>query len=80
MKLPRDVRGEELVRALRHFGYAVTRQAGSHVALTWSTAPQHHLTVPMHRPIKTGTLSSILKDFGARHGLELEDVVRKLRL
>ncbi len=34
MKLPRDVAGEELVRALRRFGYAITRQAGSHVILT----------------------------------------------
>lgn len=80
MKLPRDVYGEELVRALRHFGYTIVRQSGSHVSLVWSPVPQHHLTVPMHRPIKTGTLSSILKEFGARHDLKLEDVVRKLRL
>ena len=28
MRLPRDVSGEELVRALRSLGYEVTRQAG----------------------------------------------------
>ena len=54
MKLPRNVTGEELIRALRRFGYVVTRQ--------------------------TGTLSSILKEFGARHGMIVEDVVRKLSL
>lgn len=80
MKLPRNVNGEGLIRALRRFGYVTTRQSGSHVTLTWGTVPQHHLTVPKHQPIKPGTLSSILKDFGARHGMNVEDVVRKLSL
>lgn len=80
MKLPRNVSGDELIRAFRRFGYVVTRQTGSHVTLTWNEAPQHHLSVPMHRPVKTGTLNSILKEFGARHGIIIEDVVRTLRL
>ncbi len=79
MKLPRDVSGGDLVRALRRFGYSVSRQTGSHVTLTRS-APQHHLTVPMHRPVKAGTLSSILKEFGAAHGMNLENAIRELRL
>ena len=80
MKLPRDVTGEGLIRALRKHGYVATRQAGSHVTLTWEASPQHHLSVPMHRPIKPGTLSAILKEFGARHGMIVEEVVRELRL
>ena len=80
MKLPRNVTGEELIRALQRYGYVVTRQTGSHVTLTWEKAPQHHLSVPMHRPIKPGTLSSILKEFGARHGMIVDDVVRALGL
>ncbi len=31
MKLPRDVSGPELVKALRVLGYALDRQRGSHV-------------------------------------------------
>lgn len=30
MKLPRGLTGAELVRNLKHLGYVVTRQTGSH--------------------------------------------------
>jgi predicted RNA binding protein YcfA (HicA-like mRNA interferase family) len=34
MRLPRDLSGRELARALRQYGYAVTRETGSHMRLT----------------------------------------------
>jgi len=34
MKLPRDVDGARIVKALRVLGYEVTRQKGSHVRIT----------------------------------------------
>jgi predicted RNA binding protein YcfA (HicA-like mRNA interferase family) len=34
MKLPRDVSGPDLVKALRKLGYEVTRQKGSHIRIT----------------------------------------------
>ena len=34
MKLPRDVSGDDLERALRTLSYQVTRQTGSHMRLT----------------------------------------------
>lgn len=34
MKLPRDVSGPELVKALRKLGYQPDRQRGSHVRVT----------------------------------------------
>lgn len=33
-RLPRDVTGEELARALGKVGYEATRQTGSHIRLT----------------------------------------------
>ena len=33
-RLPRDLNGVELARALAVLGYHVTRQAGSHIRLT----------------------------------------------
>jgi predicted RNA binding protein YcfA (HicA-like mRNA interferase family) len=78
--LPRDVDGDALIKALRRFGYHQTRQAGSHVTMTWPDAIQHHLTVPMHRPIKAGTLSAILKEFRQRHSMDSTAVVRALSL
>jgi predicted RNA binding protein YcfA (HicA-like mRNA interferase family) len=44
MKLPRDVHGADLVRALAKLGYQPTRQAGSHIRLTTTRgggAPHH---------------------------------------
>jgi HicA toxin of bacterial toxin-antitoxin, len=34
LKVPRDVSGHELCRALARFGYTMTRQTGSHLRLT----------------------------------------------
>ena len=34
MKLPRDVAGHDLVRALGRLGYVATRQSGSHIRAT----------------------------------------------
>jgi len=60
MKLPRDLSGAELVKALGRVGYHVTRQSGSHVRLTTDTPSQHHVTIPAHDPLKVGTLAAHL--------------------
>lgn len=48
MKLPRDLSGAQLVKALAVLGYRVTRQSGSHVRLTCEQPSQHHVTIPNH--------------------------------
>jgi predicted RNA binding protein YcfA (HicA-like mRNA interferase family) len=80
MKIPRDCTGPELVRALRKFGYAISRQTGSHIIMSTQRDGEHHATVPNHRPIKVGTLQDTLKDIAAHHGLKLEDLLRELEL
>ena len=62
MKLPRDISGDDLSKALRKFGYTVTRQSGSHLRLTTSEAGEHHITIPRHNPLKLGTFAGILHD------------------
>jgi predicted RNA binding protein YcfA (HicA-like mRNA interferase family) len=42
MKLPRDVDGQQLVKALRVLGYEVTRQRGSHIRITTTVDGEHH--------------------------------------
>jgi predicted RNA binding protein YcfA (HicA-like mRNA interferase family) len=59
MKLPRNISVTELISSLQKFGYAATRQKGSHIRVTTTINGQHHITVPNHNPIKLGTLSSI---------------------
>jgi predicted RNA binding protein YcfA (HicA-like mRNA interferase family) len=45
MKLPRDVTGNDLAKALCKLGYHVTRQTGSHIRLsTKENGEQHHST------------------------------------
>jgi predicted RNA binding protein YcfA (HicA-like mRNA interferase family) len=67
MRIPRDLSGADLAKALRRIGYEVTRQTGSHARLTYAGNPQHHVTVPMHSELRVGTLAAILDDVaGAR--------------
>lgn len=60
MKIPRDLSGRELLKALRQLGYEPTRQNGSHIRLTSYKNGEHHVTIPNHDPLKIGTLSAIL--------------------
>ena len=63
-RLPRDVSGHQLAKALSRFGYEITRQTGSHLRLTTGTKGEHHVTVPAHSSLKVGTLSGILGEVG----------------
>ncbi len=78
MKLPRNISGQDLCKALRPLGYSITRQKGSHIRLTTNIPSQHHITIPDHNPIKIGTLSSILETISAQVGLSKEELIKKL--
>ena len=81
MKIPRNVNGGDLVRALRVLGYERVRQDGSHIRLTTEVNGTHHFTVPNHRPLKTGTLlGGVLKPVAAHHKLTVEELLAKLGL
>ncbi|MCI0537810.1 MAG: type II toxin-antitoxin system HicA family toxin [Verrucomicrobiales bacterium] len=80
MKLPRDVSGRQLGRALGKLGYNFTRPKGSHMRYTTPRRGQHHVTIPDHSPLKAGTLHGILKDVAAHHGLSVEELVLHLEL
>ncbi|MBE3034866.1 MAG: type II toxin-antitoxin system HicA family toxin [Actinobacteria bacterium] len=78
MRLPRDLSGEDLARALSAFGYVVTRQTGSHVRLTTQEHGQHHITIPRHASVRVGTVAAILADVGDHFGLSREALVERL--
>lgn len=78
MRLPRDVSGRSLAQALERLGYAVSRQVGSHIRLTRSAEPEHHVTIPDHSPIKVGTLSRILRDVATHAGLTRTELLERL--
>jgi predicted RNA binding protein YcfA (HicA-like mRNA interferase family) len=80
MRLPRDIDGPQLVKALTALDYEVTRQKGSHIRVTTLRDGENHEVIPYHHPIKAGTLSSILKRIAAHHALTVEALLKILNL
>ena len=79
MKLPRDLSGAELAHRLQRLGYMPTRQTGSHLRLTRTDdTASHHLTIPLHQPLKLGTLAAILADVAGQHGIDREELLQRL--
>ena len=72
MKLPRDVSGESLCRALARMGYVRMGQTGSHVKLKNGSRT---VTVPAHASIAPGTLANILR----QANVDLEELLPYLR-
>ena len=80
MKLPRDVSGSKLLRALERLGYIAQRQRGSHVRVTTQDGGEHHEVIPMKDPIRVKTLSSILKSVARHHGKSIPELLQILDL
>lgn len=80
MKLPRDISGLSLAKALKALGYEITRQSGSHIRLTTAVNGEHHITIPAQDPIKIGTLAGILSDTARHHELSRDELLRNLDL
>lgn len=78
MRLPRDLTGQQLAKALEKLGYAVDRQTGSHLRLTTYDDGEHHVTVPNHSPIKIGTLNAVLRAVAEHFELERDEVINQI--
>lgn len=59
-KLP-VLSGAEVIKALERLGFEQVRQRGSHVVMRRGTLGT---AVPLHRPVKIGTLAGILRQAG----------------
>ena len=79
MKVPRDLRGTDLVQALSIFGYANVRQTGSHIRLrSTHTGTEHLITIPNHNPIKLGTVNGILADVARYLKVTKQELIEQL--
>ena len=79
MRLPRDLSGDELIKLLAKVGYKPTRSSGSHVRLTrTSEDAEHHITIPLHKNLRAGTLNSILGDVATHFKMNKQELLRKL--
>lgn len=81
MKMPRNISGNDLISYLVSIGFQKVRQTGSHVRLELVVQDElFGITVPLHDPLKVGTLSNIIKDVAKnRSGLD-EDPRRIINL
>ncbi|GBD32401.1 hypothetical protein HRbin33_01365 [bacterium HR33] len=78
MRLPRDLSGRDLARALTILGYRITRQTGSHLRLTTQQGGEHHITIPDHDYLRVGTLAAILDEVATHFGLERTELLKRL--
>lgn len=78
MKLPRDVSGDDMTKALRLLGYEVTRQTRSHYRVTTTQGGEHHVTIPRHDPLRIGTLASILDDVAEHFGISRGELISRI--
>ena len=78
-KLP-VVSGKQLLKALNKIGYEVVRQRGSHVRLTKKQRErEHHITIPMHKEIKRGTLNDILSKVTMWNQISREELIEVIK-
>lgn len=61
MKLPRNLSGADIVKALRRHGFHPVRQKGSHIQMV---KDERRVTVPAHGFVAVGTLQNILRQAG----------------
>ena len=78
MRPPRDLSGSDLAQALRKLGCSITCQAGGHLRLTTYEHGEHHLTIPLHTPLRIGTLSAILADVATHFDITREQLLEQL--
>lgn len=74
MRLPRGVSADRVIHALERLGYGVIRQQGSPVRLRHEGPPVHAITVPLHDPLKTGTLHGILSEVAQKRSITVESI------
>ncbi|HEX8178962.1 MAG TPA: type II toxin-antitoxin system HicA family toxin [Pyrinomonadaceae bacterium] len=80
MKLPRDVSGDALAKALKALGYQITRQTGSHLRLTTMENGEHHITIPRHDSLRIGTFAAVIDDVATHFGLTRDQLLARIKL
>ena len=80
MRIPRDISGQYLAQKMSVFGYRVTRQKGGHMRLSTLQKGEHHITIPAHKNLRVGTISTILFGLSGHFGLSKEEILTRLQL
>ncbi len=79
MKIPRDVSGRELVKALcKDWKYRQVHQEGSHLILETDIPSRQRVVVPDHDYVRIGTLNSILRQVATHKRVSKQEVLASL--
>jgi predicted RNA binding protein YcfA (HicA-like mRNA interferase family) len=78
MKTPRDITANDLIKALKSFGYEIVRQKGSHIRIKTELNGEHYETIPNHKPIKIGTLNAILSCIAEHFDMTKEELIEQI--
>ncbi|MGC9997252.1 MAG: type II toxin-antitoxin system HicA family toxin [Terriglobia bacterium] len=79
MKIPRDLSGHDLVKALcRRWDYRIVHQEGSHIVLETTEPTHQRLAVPAHSNLRVGTLSAILRAVSKHKGVGRQEIIESL--
>lgn len=69
-----------LAGRLTRLGYKASHQTGSHIIVRTAEFGEHTEVIPAHKPLKIGTLGSILKRVAAHHGITIFELLAILEL
>ena len=59
----RILSGKDVVKTVEKYGFIKTRSVGSHVRMSYKmSVTSFHITIPLHKELKRGTLSDIIKE------------------
>jgi predicted RNA binding protein YcfA (HicA-like mRNA interferase family) len=78
MKIPRDLTAHDLIKFLKPLGYEIIRQKGSHIRIMTQQNGEHQETIPNHKPIKIGTLNSILGNIADHFDITKEELMERI--
>jgi len=78
MKIPRNLDGSQLVKILKKVGYEKIHQTGSHIIIRTEQNGENTQSVPNHKPLRIGTLDSILGEVAEHLSLKKSDLVKQL--
>jgi predicted RNA binding protein YcfA (HicA-like mRNA interferase family) len=76
VKIPRDLPGREIVKALcRHWDYRQVHQEGSHIILQTDIPTHQRIPIPDHGAVRIGTLNSIIRMVAAHKHVTKQQVL-----
>lgn len=77
MKTPRNLSGVDFSAALiLHWDYSHVHQTGSHIIIETETPFHQRLSIPNHKPLKAGTLTTLLRLASVHKRVSKEDILK----